>query len=178
MIPESPEGYTPYKQYSISRGVQFLSMAVLLSIAGIIIVSERIVIFPEGSLELFVGAGISISATLYSHESLHYLACSKLGYEPVYLWPNRVFVPGETLDLRESTIMLLAPQLLSVTYAGLVIIGLSSQLELVVGWGLVMNLGGAAADVSWVVRRITWPSRTKVIVGDDHENYVAFPKDS
>jgi len=176
--PESPDGYTQYKHYSPPRWISIPSMAVLLSIAGVVIFSEDVVLFPQSNVKLLVGVGIAIMASLYIHESLHYLANSALGYDPVYKWPNAVYVPKESLDLWEITIVLLAPQLLSVIYTVLLITGTVSDLEIVIAWGLVLNLGGASSDVFWVVRRLTWPSETKVVVGDDIENYVAFPEES
>jgi len=176
--PESPDGHTQYKHYSPSRWMLLPTMAVLLTIAGVVIFSEDIVLFPQSNVKLIVSVGIAIMASLYIHESLHYLANSALGYDPVYKWPNAVYVPRESLDLWEITIVLLAPQLLSVIYTVLLITGAVNGLEIVIAWGLVLNLGGAASDVFWVVRRLTWPSGTRVVVGDDIENYVAFPEDS
>lgn len=176
--PDSPRGYTPYEQYSFQWWVLPSAIVALLAMASVIIFSEGIVLFSDSHKELLVGAGVAILASLYAHESLHYLASSVLGYDPVFLWPNAVYVPEETLNLREISTMLLAPQLLSIIYVYLLLIGLGPSLELVIGWGLVLNLGGAASDVAWIFRRVTWPEGTKVVVGDDQENYVAFPKDS
>ncbi len=153
-------------------------MAVLLTIAGVVIFSADVILIPQSSVKLVVGAGIAITASLFIHESLHYLASSALGYDPVYIWPNGVYVPEVSLDLWEISITLLAPQLLSVVYTGLLITGAVNDLAIVIGWGLVINLGGGASDMAWIVRRLTWPAGTKVIVGDDEENYVAFSKDS
>lgn len=176
--PSSPDGYTSFEQYSFPKWVLPSSMTGLLAIAGALIFSEAVTLFPKSNIEFVVSVGIGVTASLFIHESLHYLVGSVLGYDPIYLWPNAVYVPDENLNLLESSVMLLAPQLLSVLYAGLLVHGLNPGLELVVGWGLVLNLGGAASDVSWVLRRITWPTGTRVVVGDDHQNYVAFPKDS
>ncbi|GAB3310943.1 DUF3267 domain-containing protein [Haloplanus salinarum] len=153
-------------------------MAILLTIAGVVIFSENVILFPQNNVKLVVGVGVAITASLYIHESLHYIANSVLGYDPVYKWPNCVYVPEVPLDLWESIIVLLAPQVLSVVYALLLLTGSVNELAIVLGWGLVLNLGGAASDVSWVVRRLTWPAGTKVVVGDDRKNYVAFPEDS
>ena len=176
--PESPDGYTSYKKYSTPRLVLFLIIAILLTVAGVVIFSEDVVLYPQNNIKLIVGAGIGIAASLYIHESLHYLANSALGYDPVFEWPNAVYVPTVSLNLWEITIVLLAPQLLSVIYTVLLITGAVNDLAIVFGWGLILNLGGAASDVFWIVRRLTWPAGTKVVVGDDKENYVAFPKDS
>jgi hypothetical protein len=176
--PDPPAGYSSFEQYSLPRWILTGAMIFLILIAAVPIFTEGIVLFPESNIELVVGVGIAISSSLFLHESLHYLANSKLGYDPVYLWPNKVYVPKENLELWESTMVLLAPQMLSVLYVAFLFMGSSPALELVVGWGLVLNLGGAASDVSWVIRRITWPEGTMVVVGDDHENYASFPKNS
>ncbi|MDR5657696.1 metalloprotease family protein [Halodesulfurarchaeum sp. HSR-GB] len=176
--PESPDGYTPYKKYSPHRLVLLLIIAILLTVAGLVIFLEDVVLYPQNNVKLIVGAGIAIVATIYVHESLHYLANSAIGYDPVFVWPNAVYVPEVSLDLWEITVVLLAPQFLSVTYTVLLITGAVNDLAIVVGWGLILNLGGAASDVFWIVRRLTWPAETKVVVGDDKKNYVAFPKDS
>lgn len=86
--------------------------------------------------------------------------------------------PKVSLDLWKITTALSAPQVLSVVYVVRLITGVVDELAIVIGWGLVFDPGGAAADVAWIVRRLTWPAGTKVVVGDDEGNYVAFPKDS
>jgi len=177
-VPESPDGYTPFEQYSLSWWALFPTIAILLTVAGVVIWSEGVVLYTQSNVKLIVGVGIAIMASLYIHESLHYLANSVLGYDPVFLWPNAVYVPEISLNLREITIVLLAPQILSIVYAVLLITGAVNDLAIIIGWGLIFNLGGGAADVFWIVRRLTWPAGTKVVVGDDKENYVAFPKDS
>jgi hypothetical protein len=72
--------------------------------------------------------------------------------------------------------MLLAPQLPSVVYAGVLWVGASPGIELVVGWGFVLAVAGGTADIPWAVRRWAWPTGTRVVVTDSREEYVAFPE--
>lgn len=176
VIPESPDGFTPYEQYSFPKWVIGATGSLLLGIAAVIIFSEGILLYPENNVKLVVAFGLAVTASLFIHESLHYVANAALGYDPVYVWPNMVYVPHKYLGFWEAAIALLAPQLLTAVYIVLLVTGAGTSFEIIIGWGLVLNLGGAAADVAWVFRRATWPDGTRVIVGDDHENYVAFPK--
>ena len=117
-------------------------------------------------------------AGLYIHESLHYVAGLQLGYKPTFLWPNGVYISGQkSLEVLESIILLLAPQLLSIGSAVILLTELTPNYEVIIGWMLILNLGGGANDIMWIFRRLMWPSDTKVIVGEDHENYVAFSED-
>lgn len=176
VVPDSPDGFTPYEQYSFPKWVIGITIGLLLGIAAVVIFSKDVMLYPESSLKLVVAAGLAITASLFIHESLHYVANSALGYDPVYVWPNMVCVPRKHLEFWESAVALLAPQLLTAVYIALLVTEAVPGFEIILGWGLVMNLGGASADLAWVVRRATWPDGTRVIVGDDHENYVAFPK--
>lgn len=175
--PNSPEGFTPYEQYSFPKWLIVGTLGPLLGIAIVVIFSKEIMLYPKSSVKLIVATGFAIAASLFIHESLHYVANSALGYNPVYVWPNMVCVPGENLDFWEATVALLAPQILTVLYVVLLLTKAVNSFKIIIGWGLILNLGGAASDVAWVLRRATWPDGTKVVVGDDHENYVAFPKD-
>ncbi len=174
--PKSPEGYTTYEEYSFPDWARFLSMAILVGFAALFIIVNNITIYPKSSAELIVASGLAIAGTLFIHESLHYLANTALGYEPIYLWPNAVYVPEEFLSVKQITVVLLAPQLLTIIYVVLLLSGTVEIYETIIGWGLMMNLGGASSDVAWVIRRVTWPDGTRVVVGEDHMNYVSFPE--
>lgn len=175
--PESPPGYTDYQKYDLSRWSLAVAGIILVGVAfGIISLLD--VQVNRGSLvDLVVGAWLGLSATLFLHESLHYLAGQWVGYDPTYDWPNTVYVTGETIGVREISVMLLAPQLLSVVYAGVLWVGAAPGIELVVGWGFILAVAGGMSDIPWTVRRWTWPTGTRVIVTDSREEYVAFPKD-
>lgn len=176
--PKSPNGYANYERFNSSRTALYSTKAILLILSGVIIFTQDVILYPQSYVKLVVAVGIAIMASLYIHESLHYVANSVLGYEPVFKWPNGVYVPNASLGRWESIIVLLAPQLLTFVYVLLLISGAVKDLEIIIGWGLILNLGGASSDISWVVRRLSWPAETKIIVGEDMEDYVAFPQDS
>lgn len=171
----SPDGYSRYEHYPLPIW-GLLGSTFVLAIVGVSwILAYSVQMVPSSRVDFVVGVALAMSASLFLHESLHFLANMALGYNPVYEWPNKVYVPKKNLKLWESAVVLLAPQLLSILYAGLIVWELGPLLQMVIGWGLIFNLPGGASDVAWVIRRATWPRQTRVVVGDDLKEYVAFP---
>ena len=173
---DPPDGNTAYRQYALPGWALVSAVVVLFTLAmGFLLAIS--VDFPLGSpIKFIVVFGFGLTTSLFAHESLDYLTNSKLGYDPVYLWPNHVYVPNAPIETRDIILILLAPQLLSVIYAFLLLSGIDSWLQLMVSLSLIFNLTGGCSDVTWVLRRLTWPKGTKVIVTENQETYVSFPK--
>ena len=174
--PDSPQGYTDYQAYDLPSWWLAVAGVVLVGVAVGGILLFDVDLWTGSVVDLGVGVGLGLSATLFLHESLHYLAGQWVGYDPTYDWPNTVYVTGETIGVREISVMLLAPQLLSVVYAGVLWVGAAPGIEVVVGSGFILAVTGGFSDIPWTVRRWTWPTGTRVIVTDSGEEYVAFPE--
>ncbi|MFC7137994.1 metalloprotease family protein [Halobaculum litoreum] len=177
-VPESPAGYTDYREYSFPRGLGVITALPLLAIASAFISSESILIIVESPVLNLICVGIAVPLFIFIHESIHYITASTFGYDPIYEWPTMVYVPQVSLPVRHMVSMLLAPQILSLAYAVLLLSGVNQTLQIIMGLGLLLNLGSSSSDVLWAIRRVTWPTGTKVVVGEDLANYVAFPKDA
>ncbi|QZX99802.1 hypothetical protein [Halobaculum rubrum] len=173
---DSPNGYTEYKKYNLPKWATFVARLVLLAVAVGLVFSESIILIPN-DLKLYVlSFGIGLVSFIFIHESLHYVTASALGYDPVYVWPTMVYVPEESLPVKHILPMLLAPQLLSLASLLLLLSGVNLTLELILGWGLFQNIIGSYSDVLSSIRRLTWPTGTRVIVSEDYSTHVAFPK--
>ncbi|QGA84105.1 metalloprotease family protein [Halomicrobium sp. LC1Hm] len=173
----APEGNTPYQRYSLPKW-GLASVAVVLVIAGFQIVSILPIKFwTSNILHLLIAFGFTFTGSLFAHESLHYLTNSILGYEPVYLWPNKVYVPNVPISRQDIVLILLAPQLLSILYIALLLADLTPGLEIMFEVALIYNIAGGYSDLTWILRRLTWPRGTRVIVTKDQDTYVSFPED-
>lgn len=174
---ESPEGYEPPEKYEISKqamvitgvGLTVLIFAITRSLQVQYSIPDRPVSFLVALIFAFAGSG-------FLHESAHFVMADYLDCEPNFVWPNLVEFGIETLPTKEAVASLLAPQLLSVGYVALIIAGVIPSLEVVLVYALVLNVLPAAYDVSWAIRRLTWPRGTIVLLHSG-ENYVAFPKE-
>ncbi len=180
-VPDPQSGFTSYQKYEYPKWTLRLITLVLAGIAVLIVLDQSATIYTSKLWEFLFAVVISVIASLYIHESLHYIANMLLGYDPVFKWPNIVYVPDVPLPFREATVVLLAPQILSFVYILLLVTGVVSKFETFVVWGLILNLVGGSKDLFWVFRRATWPSGTKVVVSKDGPNsepadYVSFPE--
>jgi len=176
--PNSPDGYLDYTEYSFPRWSRVSARVALLALAVGIIYSGSIILTPDDPNLYILGFGIGAGVSLFIHVVLHYVTAAAFGYDPAYVWPNRVYVPGESLPVKHIIPVLLAPQLLSIVYLSLLLSGMSLTLEVIIGWGLLLNIQGAWSDVLWSIRRLTWPTGTRVVVEEDQSTYVAFPEET
>jgi hypothetical protein len=177
VTPNSPEGYTPYEQYSLPRFAQWIFLGLIGSMFLLLTLEYGLQFGHPDYRLLIVGIGIGLAGTLFLHESLHFIADRALGYNPVYIWPSSVYIPDEDVETWESIVGLLAPQLLTIIYIPLLLTGDLGDMEHLLVWGLLMHSLGSYSDLLWIFRLLLWPDDTMVTVGEDLENYVAFPTD-
>lgn len=67
-----------------------LESTLILTFLGGWILAYSVQIFPSRRVDYVFGVALAMSASLFLHESLHYLANMALGYNPVYKWPHKV----------------------------------------------------------------------------------------
>jgi len=176
-VPEPPDGYKEPQRYELENWKIAIVAVVNLSIFFVIFKSLNArFLLPNEPVSNLTALGFAVAATLYLHESMHYVVADFFGYEPKFVWPNRVDFGVEILRTRPTVASLLAPQLLSVLYVELIYVGVAPVLEIILVISLLLNLFAGAADVCWAIRRLSWPRGT-VFINDGDEGYVAFLKD-
>lgn len=174
---KAPEGNTPFEEYRISTVKSVVTGIVLIAIAFAVFYVIPVEPPPDNFLVALAAFGLGETADTFAHESLHYLVLSKLGYDPIYDWPTRVYVPGEHIKTQDMVSALLAPQLLSVLYVVLLIFTSNSVIHLMAGIGLVFNLFGGRGDILWSIKRIRWPEGTRVVLDEEQQTYVSHPSE-
>lgn len=171
-MPTSPEGYLPYEKPDFPpRHTAHLAN-------GIVAVSVTISIwlYQADSVAFMIGLVFGAISNLHLHESMHYVALSKLGYIPTYEWPNHVWVPDAGLSTKEGVISLAAPQILTVIYLVLLLLSQIKIVDFMIIVALIFNLGGGLRDIMWTVRRLTWPEGHLVMVSSEGREFVCFPE--
>ncbi len=174
--PESPDGYTEPKEYEMPNWAMLITTIGLcilfLAVTHFLEVQYRISQPLIAQIVLFI---FIITGSLYLHESAHYVVLDYIGYEPSFVWPNRVDFGKEILQTKETVVSLLAPQLLSIFYLALLYIGTSPVVDFMLFWAFGLNLVPSRYDICWAIRRLTWPKGTIVILTES-QNYVAFKR--
>ena len=174
--PDTPAGFTDYEPYSLPDPF-WVPILVLLAVFGAVFLQLADFAIYSSDLVVFLSAlSIGMSAQLFAHESLHYLVSVAWGYDPEYVWPNKVYVPNECLTKLESVSALLAPQVLTALLLIPLLYGVGGGLEIALAWAFILNWVGGSRDIAWVFRRLTWPNETRVVVDDTLRTYVAFPE--
>lgn len=172
-VPESPDGYGPYRRSNFPPAIiGYLSHAITAVFTIIAVVYFQ----PDKVIESMTAVGFGIGANLYFHESIHYIVQSRLGYEPKFEFPNKVWVPNVALGVNDGLISLLSPQVLSLVYLGILLISDVFFIDFMIVLALIFNLAGGIQDITWAIRRLIWPSGNLVFVDLDGNEYVAFPK--
>jgi hypothetical protein len=175
-VPDPPDGYEQPQIYHLptwAMVVTGIGLAVLvLAITISLNVQYKI---PSSQLSFITAFAFASAGSLYLHESVHYIVADYVGYEPIFVWPNRVDFGIDILQTKETVMSLLAPQLLSIIYLTLIYIGVVSTLEVILFWAFVLNFLAGVYDIAWAIRRLTWPKGTIVILCEG-ENHVAFPE--
>jgi hypothetical protein len=175
--PESPGGYTEPQEYELKTWVKGIVAIVLAILCHVIVESlNGLHLISDEPLSLITAVLVGITASLYLHESTHYVVDYYFNYEPNFLWPNKVECGVYIIRTKPIVASLLAPQLLSIPYAALIYIGVTPTLELVLVSGLCFNLIGGYDDIPWAIRRLTWPKRT-ITINENSKDYVSFPKE-
>ncbi len=157
--------------------MEVVAFLVLLSLASLTLINLDLGV-TVGLTEFLIAFCVSFFASLFVHESIHYVTNSLLGYDPVYIWPNKVIAPNVHVNLRHIIPILFAPQLLSLVYVGILLIGVGPVLTVIATVGFAFNLIGGRSDMVWIALRLTWPKGTRVVVNKELTTYVAFPKES
>lgn len=173
-MPESPDGYTPYRESTFPpNSIEYLAhgAAVPLTIATVFWYGF------DAPIALFTAAIFGIIANLFLHESIHYVTQSRLGYDPVFEFPNRVWSPNEAFTTREDVISLLSPQILTVIYIALLPLSESTVIDFMLVIAAIANLLGGLRDIAWAMRRVLWPEGHLVFVDSDGKTFVAFASD-
>ena len=174
-LPEPPDGNAAFEKYELPTWTIAVAGTVLLALTLAICYCLQVSL-GRRNIHFLLAVSFGLVSSLFVHESLHYIVADKLGYDPVYLWPNHVYVPDTHIELRHFLYFALAPQLLSIIFVGLLLLNLDPSYRLIIAIGLVSNLPGGCQDIVWALRRLTWPDGTKVVVsGDEKETYVSFP---
>ncbi|WP_225334594.1 hypothetical protein [Halomicrobium urmianum] len=171
-MPAAPESHQPYRKSDfppqfidvLANGVMAMSMITVITFY-----QPDIVDFLAASL---FGAG----ANLYFHESIHYIALSRLGYDPIFDWPNSVWAPNVALSVKEGIIHLISPQILTVIYIGILFLTNTDEIAFMVIVAIVLNLAGGFRDVAWAIRRLLWPKGHLVLVDSKGNESVSFQK--
>lgn len=173
--PEPPKENGPFEKYdgpSWTIGVVgFVLLALTLGFCYYVEIR-----LGRENLEFVLAFVFALLGSMFIHESLHYVTAAKLGYDPVYVWPNHVYVPDTHVERWDFLLFALAPQILSIAYVVLLFVDLGPSYRLMIGIGLLLNLPGACQDFVWGYRRLKWSEETKVIVSrEDQQTYVSFP---
>lgn len=174
--PKSPDNYSEFKPYSLPRTAEFLSGITLLFVGTTSVLWMEFTLLYNDPVVYSAAILIGMTVTLYAHESLHYIAFLAHGFRPEFVWPNAVYAPDQAIGNWASISILVAPQILSVLFLGLLLWGVDTELEIVASAGFLLSLVGGATDIPWAVRRLTWPSGALVIVTDEKETFLAFPE--
>jgi hypothetical protein len=125
----------------------------------------------------FIALFVGMTASLYAHESAHYIAYEQLGFEPEFIWPRMVMAPDQITDMYEKVTTFLSPQVLTLLYLVLLALPISPVTEAIVAWMFLINLSGGVSDILWSVHWFRWPEGTIAMTASDKTGYVAFPKE-
>lgn len=176
-IPKPSDGYKEPLKYELESWK--IGIAAVVSLLLIFAIGESLSVrylLPNDPISNIAALIFGVAASLYLHESVHYIVTDFLDYEPEFVWPNRVKFGVDILATKPTVASLLAPQILSILYIAFIYIGVAPALEVILSFSLLLNLFAGAKDVSWAIRRLTWPRGTIFMIDDD-EGYVAFEKD-
>lgn len=172
-MPQSPDGYQPYR---ISDFPPKLIGYISHGTATILTFFAIVYYLPGSTFEFLTGLGFGVGASVYFHESVHFFTLSRLGFDPVFEFPNKVWAPEEALTVKEGALSLLSPQVLTFVYLVLLPFLNTDVIEFMIVMALIINLTGAIPDISWAVRRLFWPTGNLVFVDSEGREYVSFPE--
>lgn len=177
-VTDPPPGYQEPYTYELPFRAKIATAAILFPpFVAILYLSDPAWPPFSSSLTWIIAGTFGIIGSLFSHESLHYIASVARGNDPEYVWPNRVKFGSDILYTETTVVSLLAPQVLSPVYLLPILYGVPPSLELMLWFAFGINLFGGLHDLPWAVRRLTWPAGTIVIQDEDGEtNHVAHPK--
>jgi len=147
-------------------------------VAAISAIASIFIYQPDSGIAYLIAAGFGLTTNLFLHETLHYITESWLGYDPIFELPNRVWTPDEALSVKDGVISLIAPQILTPAYIGLVFLTHSNVIEFMVVIALIFNVSGGFRDFAWIIRRLLWPDGHLVLVDSEGKEFVTFPKRS
>ncbi|MFB6185265.1 MAG: hypothetical protein ABEI86_00150, partial [Halobacteriaceae archaeon] len=137
---------------------------------------SAIIFYQADSADFLIALIFGVVSNLYLHESIHYIVQSRLGYEPVFEWPNRVWVPDVALSVKEGVISLLSPQILTLIYVGMLPLSQIQVVDFMIVIALIFNLTGGFRDIAWAIRRLLWPEGHLVLVDSEGREFISFPK--
>jgi hypothetical protein len=173
--PELPAGYEEPEEYQLPTWPQLVAVVILaILFLLLLIVLDVHYVVPDQPLASMTALIFGVAGAVYLHESAHYLTTYYLNYKPEFVWPNRVNFGVNLLRTKPTVLALLAPQVLSVLYVILLVVGVPPSLEALLIYALAVNLFAGELDIVWAVRRLTWPNGT-IVIPDGEDIYVAFP---